>query len=163
MNWRALAVVASLLPSTALAEKPPLPEPQVVTYPPGDDKIVVVKKGDPAPYTGQLFEDNTALRWATWLQQYRMRYGLDMKAEQDSCKVRLEHADDLAAIEKERTAAIEADLRQRLKDTDAQRLKLEDEIRNPSFFKQPGLWYGVGVVSTLAAVAITAYAVHETK
>ena len=140
-----------------------MPAPQVVTYPPGDDKIAVVHKGDPAPYAGQLFEDNTALRWATWLQQYRMRYGLDMRAEQDSCQVKIGHADDLATIEKERTAKIEADLRQRLKETDAQRLKLEEELRNPSFFKQPGLWYGVGVVSTLAAVAVTAYAVHETK
>lgn len=162
MNWRVFAVI-SLLSSAGQAEKLQLPEPQVVTYPPGDDKIAVVKKGDPAPYTGQLFEDNTALRWATWLQQYRTRYGLDMKAEQDSCKVRLEHDAELVAIEQERTAAIEADLRKRLKDVDAQRLKLEEELRNPSFFKQPGLWYGVGVASTLAAVAITAYAVHETR
>jgi hypothetical protein len=161
MNWRAV-FVASLLPAVALAEKP-LPEPQVVTYPPGDDKIVVVKKGEPSPFAGQLFEDNTALRWATWLQQYRVRYGLDMKAEQASCKVRLDHGDDLASIEKDRTAKIEVDLRQRLKEVDAQRLKLEEELRNPTFFKQPGFWYGVGVVSTLAAVAVTAYAVHATK
>jgi hypothetical protein len=162
MNWRA-SIIVLLLPAVALAEQPQLPTPQVVTYPPGDDKITVVRKGDPVPYTGQLFEDNTALRWAVWLQQYKARYGLDMKAEQDSCQVRLQHTSDLAKIEADRTAKIEADLRQRLKDTDAQRLKLEEELRNPGFFKQPGLWVGVGVVTTLAAVAVTAYAVHETK
>lgn len=140
-----------------------MPAPQVTTYPPGEDKIVVVRKGDPAPYTGQLFEDNTALRWAVWLQQYRARYGLDMKAEQDSCRVRLEHGAELAAIEGDRTDKIEADLRQRLKEVDAQRLKLEEELRNPGFFKQPGFWYGVGVGTTIVAVVATAYAVHETR
>jgi hypothetical protein len=162
MNWRAF-FVASLLPLAALAEPPPLPAPQVVTYPPGDDKIAVVKKGDPAPYQGQLFDDNTALRWAMWLQQYKARYGLDMQAEQASCAVKLGHDADLAAIEAERTAKIEADLGQRLKETDAQRLKLEEELRNPGFFKQPGFWYGLGVGTTIVAVVATAYVVHETK
>lgn len=162
MNWRA-SLVAFLLPAAALAEQPQLPSPQVVTYPPGDDKITVVHKGDPVPYTGQLFEDNTALRWAVWLQQYKTRYGLDMKVEQDSCQVKLQHASALATIESERTSKIEADLRVRLKETDAQRLKLEEELRNPGFFKQPGVWVGVGVVTTLAAVAVTAYALHEAK
>jgi hypothetical protein len=162
MNWR-ICVLTILFPAVALAEPPQLPAPQVVTYPPGDDKITVVRKGDQAPYTGQLFEDNTALRWAVWLQQYKTRYGLDMKAEQDSCQVRLQHSSELAAIESDRTAKIESDLRTRLKDADSQRVKLEDEIRNPGFFKQPGLWVGVGVFTTLAAVAVTAYAVHSTK
>lgn len=161
MHWKAL-LVAFLCSSTALAEQP-LPAPQVVTYPPGEDKISVIRKGDPAPYTGQLFEDNTALRWAVWLQQYKARYGLDMRAEQDSCQIKLQHADDLASIEADRASKLEKDLRARLKETDAQRLRLEEELRNPGFFRQPGLWVGVGVVTTLATVAVTAYAVHETR
>lgn len=161
MHWK-FHLVAFLCSSVALAEQP-LPAPQVVTYPPGEDKIAVIRKGDPAPYTGQLFEDNTALRWAVWLQQYKARYGLDMKAEQDSCQIKLQHAADLASIEADRTSKIEKDLRARLKETDAQRLKLEEELRNPGFFRQPGLWVGVGVVTTLATVAVTAYVVHETR
>lgn len=161
MHWK-FHLAAFLCSSAALAEQP-LPAPQVVTYPPGEDKIAVIRKGDPAPYTGQLFEDNTALRWAVWLQQYKARYGLDMKAEQDSCQIKLQHTADLASIEADRTSKIEKDLRARLKETDAQRLKLEEELRNPGFFRQPGLWVGVGVVTTLATVAVTAYAVHETR
>lgn len=162
MNWRAFFLVFAFA-SVAQADPTPLPAPQVVTYPPGDDKIVVVRKGDAAPFTGQLYEDNTALRWALWLQQYKARYGLDMQAEQASCKVRLEHADNLAAIEAERTAKLEEDLRQRLKDTDALRIKAEEELRNPGFFKQPGFWYGMGVGTTLVAVVATAVAVHASK
>jgi hypothetical protein len=160
MHWRA-SLVAFLLPAVALAEQPQLPAPQVVTYPPGDDKITVVRKGDLTPYTGQLFEDNTALRWAVWLQQYKTRYGLDMKAEQDSCQVKLQHAADLTAIEAERTAKTEVDLRLRLKDTDAQRLKLEEELHNPGFFHTPGFWFGVGVVTTVATVAVTGYSMSR--
>lgn len=152
-----------LLPGAAMAEQPALPAPQVATYPPGDDKIVVVRKGDAAPYAGQLFEDSTALRWAVWLQQYRARYGLDMKAEQDSCKVRLGHAEDLASIEADRTQKIELDLRLRLKAADAQRLKLEEELRNPGFFKQPSTWFATGLITTVVVVVTTAYTMHEVK
>lgn len=162
MNWRAF-FVASLFSLAALAEVTPLPAPQVVTYPPGDDKVVVVKKGDPAPYQGQLFDDNTALRWAMWLQQYKARYGLDMKAEQDTCKVKLDHAGALAGIEAERASKVEEEFRGRLAATEAQRIKLEEELRNPGFFKQPGFWYGLGVGTTIVAVVATAYVVHETK
>lgn len=162
MFWRHLLVVLTLS-ATGLAEESKLPTPQVLTYPPGDDKIAVVRKGEVAPYTGQLFEDNTALRWAVWLQQYRTRYGLDLRAAQEGCAVRLDHASALAAIEATRTQQIEKDLRARLTEVDAQRLRLEETIRDPGFFKQPGTWVAVGVVTTLATVFVTAYAVHEVK
>lgn len=159
MNWRAFVLALSL--TATVSAEPPDPSPQVVTYPPGDDKIVVVRKGDLAPYSGQLFEDNTALRWATWLQQYKSRYSLDMKAEQASCSIRIGHAAELAAIEADRSSKVEEDLRARLKATDAQRLKLEEELRDPGFFRQPSTWFATGLVTTLAVVAVTAYAVHE--
>jgi hypothetical protein len=159
MNWKAPALVASF--SLVARADPLLPDPQVVTYPPGADKIVVVKKGDPVPYTGQLFEDNTALRWAMWLQQYKSRYGLDMKAAQDTCKVKLDHADTMAAIERGRADKVEVELKTRLESTEVQRLKLEEELRNPGFFKQPGFWYGVGVVSTLATAVVVSYSIRR--
>lgn len=159
MNWRAFIPVFLL--SLAASAEPPAP--QVVTYPPGDDNIAVVRKGEAAPYTGQLFDDNTALRWAVWLQQYKARYAIDMQAEQATCKVKLDHADELAAIEHARATSLEADLRQRLKETDGLRLKLEEEARNPGFFKSPGFWFGLGVGTAVVATVATAYAVHESK
>lgn len=136
-------------------------EPTVVTYPPGDDRIVVLHKGDPAPYTGQLFDDPTALRWAVWLQQYKSRYSLDLSAQQATCDARLGAADSLAKVELTRTTKVEETLRQSLRESEASRVKLENELRDPGFFKQPGFWYGVGVLSTVAVVAVTAYAIKS--
>jgi hypothetical protein len=161
MNWRVFVAVF-LMPALALAE-PPLPAPEVVTYPPGDDKIVVVKKGDAAPYQGQLFDDSTALRWAVWLQQYKARYGLDMQAERARAEARLQYVREVAAIDAKAAAAKEADLRARLKAVDAARLKLEEEVRNPSFFKQPGVWFGIGILTTVVTAGTTVALLNATK
>ena len=157
MNWSAFLAVA-LMPSVALGQS--MPSPQVVTFPPGDDQIVVLKKGDPAPFTGQLYDDATALRWAVWLQQYKGRYAIDLQAAQETCKVELGHANELARIESDRSSAIQADLVQRLKSSEEARLKAEDALRNPSFFERPGVWLGVGVVATIITSVSTAYLVH---
>jgi hypothetical protein len=158
MSMRYALLAAVLLASSrALAQE--VPEPQVITYPPGDDKIVVVRKGDSAPFTGQLYDDNTAVRWAIWLQQYKGRYAIDMKAASDVCAVKLSTADKLAAIEAERAATVHADAVQRLKDSETSRLKAEEALRNPGFFDRPATWFAVGVVSTVAVVVATAYLV----
>jgi hypothetical protein len=150
MNFRAL-IVALLLPSIAFAEGP-LPTANVTTYPPGEDVINVVKKGEPAPYTGQLFDDKTALRWAVWLQQYKTLYGLDMQAQKASCDVKVAHEEELRRIDAERNTKSEADLRQRLLASETARAKAEETLRNPPFWKEPGFWYGAGVVTSVAAV-----------
>jgi hypothetical protein len=154
-----LLVAALLLPSLVAAEE--ARTIQVVTYPPGDDKIVVVRKGEPAPFTGQLYDDNTAVRWAIWLQQYKGRYAIDVKAVEDACEVKLDAADELAQIEEERTSTIHADAMLRLKESETARLKAEEQLRNPDFFDRPGVWFTVGVVSTLATVLTTAYLVDS--
>ena len=157
MRWSAL-VAALLVPSLALGQT--APSPQVVTFPAGDDKIVVIKKGEAAPFTGQLYDDDTALRWAVWLQQYKGRYAIDLKAEQETCKVELDHAGELAKIAADRDAAVQKDLVQRLKSSETARLKAEDELRNPSFFDRPGVWFGIGVIATIITSVSTAYLVH---
>lgn len=155
MNLRA-AVAVLLLPSVVLAQTPPPPAPEVLTYPPGDDRIEVVKKGEPAPYTGQLFDNDTALRWAVWLKQYKARYGLDLQMEKDRCAVVVAYQSKLVDIEREQGQKIAADLKERLKVSEQARIKVEDELRNPSFFKQPGTWFGIGLVTALVTVGVTA-------
>ncbi len=157
MKWSAIVSVL-LVPSIALGQS--APSPNVVTFPEGDDKIVVIKKGDAAPFAGQLYDDSTALRWAVWLQQYKGLYAIDMKAAQDTCTVKLDHAAELANIAASRDAALQADLLARLKSSETARLKAEDELRNPSFFDRPGVWFGVGVVATIVTSISTAYLVH---
>lgn len=154
MNFRA-CIAALLIPSLALAEEP-LPVPTVVTFPSGEDTITAVKKGEAAPFAGQLFDENTALRWAMWLQQYKLRYGLDLKAAQDSCQVVVKHSESYRLIEEERNKKSEADLRTRLLVAEKARLDAEEKLRNPPFWKEPGFWYGAGVVTTVIGVVAVA-------
>ncbi len=56
--------------------------------PPGEDKIVPLKQGEPSPFSGQLFENNTALRWAYWLAQYK--FLLRSQTELEKKKAELE-------------------------------------------------------------------------
>lgn len=158
MNWRLLVAVL-LLTSVVSAQAAPV----VVTYPPGDDKIVVVHKGDAAPFTGQLYDDQTALRWAIWLQQYKGRYALDLKAEQDTCAVEQEHSAQVSKIDSDRDAAVNADLTKRLQASEAASAKLQDSLNHPSFFKDPNFWFGVGVITSLVTVLVTAAAIHKTQ
>lgn len=156
------ALVASfLIPSIVAAQEPP--SPSVVTYPPGDDKIVVVHKGDPTPFTGQLFDDNTAVRWAVWLQQYKGRYAIDLKAVEDSCTVNLAHEQALAGIAADRDATVYKDAVARLKVAEQARLDAEEKLRNPSFFDRPSVWFGIGIGATVLTVVATAYLVNATS
>lgn len=150
-----VVVAMALLPAVAFAQTPPL-----VTYPPGDDKIVVIHKGDAAPFAGQLYDDATAVRWASWLEQYKGRYALDLKQVEDTCTVAQEHAAQLDKITADRDAAVNADLTKRLQESETARLKAENELRNPSFFDRPGVWFGVGVFTTVLMSVSTAYLVH---
>ena len=150
MKYRAL-IAALLIPSLALAEDP-LPTPSIVTYPPGADNITGVKKGEPAPYAGQLFDDATALRYAMWLEQYKLRYGTDLQAQQETCKVLVAREGVYRAIEAERNAKSEKDLRDRLMAAEKARFAAEETLRNPPIWKEPGFWYGAGVVTTVVAV-----------
>ncbi len=154
MNLRVFIGVLALS-SVALAEEP-LPKPDVLTFPPGEDNITVVHKGEAAPYAGQLFDENTALRWAMWLQQYKLRYGTDLKAAQNACAVLVVREQEYRKIEAERNAQSEKDLKERLIAAEKARLVAEEKLRNPPFWKEPGLWFGAGVVTTTIAVLAVA-------
>jgi hypothetical protein len=53
--------------------------------------------GAPAPYAGQLFDNQTALRWANWLSQYKLRLELDVHEQEQLCAVKLKAKDDILA------------------------------------------------------------------
>lgn len=152
-------LILSVLLMTSLARaEEPLPTPAIITFPTGDDNIVSVRKGEAAPYAGQLFDENTALRWAMWLQQYKLRYGADLKAERERSEVLVAREAVYRAIESDRNAKSEKDLRERLLAAEKARLNAEEKLRNPPIWKEPGLWFGTGVVTTLVAVVAVAVA-----
>jgi hypothetical protein len=143
-----LLVEATSLAAYADDSIPPIP--------PGEDKIVPIKKGEPAPFDGELFDPPTAVRWGNWLLMYKQRLKLDVTFEQ-----RLHSADNelwkkKLEIEHEKYMTVVPNLELRIQD-------LERQLANPPFWKTTWFGFAVGIVVTGAIVGVTAYGIHSTR
>jgi len=152
MRWLAVVAVV-LVAGTASAQVP------IKSIPAGPDHIVPLRKGYRAPYTGQLFGPATALRWANWLQQYRLRLKSDTAYQQATCKVERVYDAKLLRVEQQRSSVLTTDLRARLARSEQARLHAEQVARNPPWYRAS--WFGValGVAGSLAIGGVTAWAV----
>jgi hypothetical protein len=138
------------LTTRALAD----PVPQVSTTPAGDDRIVVVREGDRVPFTGQLFDGPTALRWANWLEQYRQLLPTTHQHDEQVCQIKLNYDAKVLTVEQQRAKAVEQDLKQRLAGSEKQRAAAEYEAQNPAWYRTVWFGAGVGVVATIAIAAV---------
>jgi hypothetical protein len=145
---QALVLALLLLPATAMAD------PVVVDIPPGEDTIVVLRKDTPAPWTGQLYSNETSLRWANWLQQYRFQ----LKQSELYGQEKLKSSEVLCLRKAEVTAAGHAEAiklyRDRVAAQQASIATLQAEVSDPPFYRT--VWFGfvTGVVVTGLAVGI---------
>lgn len=147
-GWLALGL---LLPRVALGQVPP-----VVAVPAGDDVIVAVRKGEAAPFAGQLFDQPTALRWANYLEQYRARAALE--AQYQARWQALETQYQTQALDAERQAHARA-----LGELDQKLLAARKELDSPPFYRT--VWFGVGLgaLAMGAAVGLAAFGLHEAR
>jgi hypothetical protein len=129
-------------------------DPLVQAIPLGDDKIVVVREGDKAPFTGQLFDGATALRWANWLQQYQTLLPATIEREQKICSAKVEYGDKVLKAEKERAAGVEQDLRKRLVSSEKELAQARYDEQNPSWYRTVWFGAGVGIATTLAVTYV---------
>lgn len=127
---------------------------EIKTIPPGDDRIVVVKEGDKAPFTVQLFDNNTALRWGNWLEQYRYRLRVDLEVERK--KAELDNAGwrERYRLQQEQYTTVTKDLEERLK-------KAEGALSSPPWYQSPWFGFSAGVLVTGLTVGIASYALHK--
>lgn len=146
---RVCAVFVVLLVTRSAAAEGPVFKP----IPPGDDKIEPVVQGQPAPFTGQLFDNKTALRWANWLEQAKARLVLDVEAEKKKADIRVETLEKQSLLDKQRYEEMTAVYQARLRELE----------KPPPFYKN--VWFGVslGVAATVMAVTATAYTIHATR
>lgn len=145
MRTISLIVLLTLLPQLAWADTPA----PVVPVPTGDDNIVVVHKNDPAPFTGQLFDQPTALRWANYLQQYKFRLQADVEYQKKYDEIALQLAQKRLELERDQYQRVTADFQKRL--TDAQKQLAEGPPWYSSFGFGVALGVGAAVLSALAA------------
>lgn len=141
----AVAVGQSLPPMPYLQLDPPeLLARQPALVPPGDDRIELVRQGEQVPFTGQLFDSHTALRWANRLVQLGELRAVDYTALTDWCQVQVDHQVDLRNADRALAHAVSTDLKARL-------LQLEQrnaDLANPPFWENPWFAFAMGVVVT---------------
>lgn len=134
--FRLVAVVLLVLfPLELLAQTPSL-QP----VPPGNDVIVVVNQGDKAPFTGQLFDQSSAIRWGNYLQQCRVRLVADVELQKKTDDAQIEYWKKVTEIEQNKYTEVVTDYQNRL-----------SKAENPPFYKT--FWFGF-IAGTTAAVLL---------
>lgn len=133
------------LVSVARAETPAAPGS-------GSDNIVSLKKGAPAPFSGQLFDTPTAIRWGLWVKNYRELSAAEATKARGICEADLTYKDDLLKIEQDKTTTLTTDLKKRLLDADTTRVKLQYELDHPPWYTSAWFGFGIGAISTVAVV-----------
>lgn len=146
----ALLVLSLTRPATAQER------PKLTPIPPGDDKIQTVRQGEPAPFTGQLFDNATALRWSNFLEQALARWAADVKAEREKAA-----AEALFAQKRldEQQAFYQAEVlrQQQFLLAEQQRHQqavsaLEAKLRDRPFYQSPWFGFTAGVVVSGALI-----------
>lgn len=136
-------------------------EAAVQDIPPGPDNIVSVRKDEKAPFAGQLFDAPTALRWANWLQQYKLQLRTDVEAQKKICAADVALGQKKLEVEQDKNLTITGDLRHQLTTKDTRISDLEKAADSPPFYKT--FWFGatIGVVVTGALFGLGVWAAHS--
>lgn len=135
-------LIASLLTQVTIARADGA---DVVNIPAGEDKIVPMRKGEPSPIEGQLFDNDTALRWANWLVQYKNLLKQNTELQRKLCAIDLNLSAAKLEIEQERTKKIIPDLEAKLAEA-------KHEADSPPFYKT--FWFGATMGATITAIGV---------
>jgi hypothetical protein len=116
--------------------------------PPGNDNITFIRKGEAAIYEGQLFDSATALRWGNWLLQYKFQLVSQGEYQKRLFDIEVSYWNKVVSLERDRYQRVTTEYQSQVAKQQEQLLKLQDEVRNPPFFRS--VWFGVlvGVVVT---------------
>lgn len=149
-----------LLPLLFAAQTFASSPPAIEDIPSGEDVIASLRKGQTAPFDGQLFDANTAIRWGHWLQQYKAQLALLPSYYEDSCAAQVTYQGDLLAIEKSRAAANEKSFTEALRASEEARLAAEETARNPPWYSTTEFGIVLGVVGSAAILGLSIWALE---
>jgi hypothetical protein len=155
MFLRFIACVLLLVIPTEVMAQTVTPAP-LQAVPPGDDSITAVQKGTPAPVTGQLFDQPTAIRWGNYLQQCKMRLVSDVMLQQKVDEAQIDYLLKTVDLERTKYTTVVTDYQTRL--TAAQ-----NAIQNPPFYKTPLFGFTLGVLGSLLIGGLAAWLVVAVK
>jgi hypothetical protein len=141
------ALALFLASQTALADPP-----VIQTIPEGEDRITPLKQGQAAPYSGQLYDAATSLRWANWLTQQRV--ALRIEADYHD---QLRKAADQAWREKLTAAETRYLTVTRLDQATIAGLQgTVIKLENPPFYQT--VWFGVAMGVAVTGLGVLAVA-----
>jgi hypothetical protein len=138
-----------LFPASVLAQD----ARPITDIPSGPDRIVPMKLNMPAPFAGQLFDNDTALRWANWLKQYKLRLKVDVEEQKQLCLVTTTALSQELVVEKEKYSAV-------MKTYDERLTQLKLEADNPPWYRN--VWVGIIIGTALTSTSLLVYS-YATK
>lgn len=131
-----------------------LPQPKPPQVPPGDDVIVPLRLGEPAPFTGQLYGTATALRWANWLEWYRRQREIEFTLHRSLLQAETTLRLELVQAERAHGERQSQDLRLRLTESRTKLQDLQNEHDSPPWYRQSWFWFGSGAFLATAAFVV---------
>jgi len=133
-------------------------------YPPGDDQIVPLGLGDRAPFEGQLFSTDTAIRWGFRLQTLRLQLETDVAREREICAAQ----NDLLTTKMQLAADNQlfqlTTLREQLVAQQQQVVELNAQLAEAKDTPWYATWtfgLAVGIVVSGVLVGLTGYLIHD--
>lgn len=136
-----LVIAALSAPLSAAAEEAP-----------DDSAIVPIEQGERAPFSGQLFPTERAIRMGMMIEQLRLRLDADLERSQQLCDAHLEYRDQVLQIERERYTHDTGALEQAAEELADQ---LEEARRVP-WWRSWGFAFGMGVLASAVLVGAAA-------
>jgi hypothetical protein len=118
------------------------------------DVIEPIKRGQTAPFDGQLFDTPTAIRWGLRLRDYQTLAQAQLTKEQGVCKANLDYKDSVMRAAAEKDDILINDLKQRVLRADGARVKAEYSLDHPAWYSTMWFGFGVGALSTVAVVLV---------
>jgi len=148
--WFRTGLFMLLLTSGAQAQElPEVPDFKLEPLPAGSDRILSLPKGEPAPYSGQLFDASTALRWANYLEQYRVQLGLRERAHLHLRAAERGYWEAVVVAERTAGKTVQEDLGTRLHKVEDDNARLQQELL------QPTPWYSTREFGFVAGVVLS--------
>jgi hypothetical protein len=142
-------------------------DPAVTTVlqdiPAGPDRIVPIRKGDSAPFEGQLYDNATALRWGNWLMQYKFRLDADVQLQKKLGEADTELWRKKYELMDEKYKLVATDYQGQVAHWETEAARYKSEAENPPWYRTPLMGFAMGVVFTSVAVGAGAYAIHALK
>jgi hypothetical protein len=169
VNYKAFVGVLLLSAHVAAQATPAIPVPHLelkyeppplVAVPAGEDKIVPLKLNQPAPFTGELFDLPTAVRFGHFIEQARLRLKEDVLLERRRCNAEMSYLGQRANLERDLRLSEEADYRMRILKLENTNIQLQNSINNPGLLQSPVFWLITGALGASLLFGISAYAMR---